>query len=150
MVVKKCRTFEAERHRDENEVMILGACAVQVHCRVLRGWGWGRMCGVRGDVESLRVQILGSPWLGSKPRCRRRRQRRRWVCWKARIGQMRVRQRVGSETYNIESAHEPDEMLPPPLPRSRPMTVLLPPLVPQLPSPMSLFAPLALLALGRL
>jgi hypothetical protein len=37
-----------------------------------------------------------------------------------RIGLMRVRQRVGSETSNIENAHEHDEMLPPPPPRSRP------------------------------
>jgi hypothetical protein len=41
MVAKKCRAFKAERHRDENEVMILGACVVQV-----RGWGclwWVRL-----------------------------------------------------------------------------------------------------------
>ena len=29
-----------------------------------------RMCGMRRDAESLRVQGLGSPWLGSKSRCR--------------------------------------------------------------------------------
>ena len=40
---------------------------------------------------------------------------------------------------NIESAREHDEMLPPP-PRSNPMTVVLPPLVPQPPSPGSLLA----------
>ncbi len=42
------------------------------------------------------------------------------------MGEMRVRQRVGSETYNIESAHERDEILSPPPPRSSPKTVILP------------------------
>jgi hypothetical protein len=60
MVAKKCGAFKAERHRDENEVVILGACAVQVYCHIIRGWG--TMCGVRRDVESLRVQDLGSHW----------------------------------------------------------------------------------------
>jgi hypothetical protein len=39
------------------------------HCCVLRRWRWGR-CEVRRNVGSLRVQGLGSPWLGSKPRCK--------------------------------------------------------------------------------
>ncbi|KAF8497751.1 hypothetical protein F5888DRAFT_1634198 [Russula emetica] len=56
MVAKKCRVFEAERHRDENEVTILGACAVQVHCRVLRGWGWGRG---RGRDAPMREADVG-------------------------------------------------------------------------------------------
>jgi hypothetical protein len=30
----------------------------------------GTMCGVRRVIESLRVQGLGLPWLGSKSRCR--------------------------------------------------------------------------------
>jgi len=41
MVAKKCRVFEAERHRDENEVTILGACAVQVHCPCPSWMGMG-------------------------------------------------------------------------------------------------------------
>jgi hypothetical protein len=56
MVVKKCCAFKAERHRDENKVTILGACAIQVHCRVLREWGWGRCAGC---VRTLRVCVSG-------------------------------------------------------------------------------------------
>ena len=43
---------KVERHRDENEVMILGACAVQVSlpCPSLMGM----MCGIDRDVESAR------------------------------------------------------------------------------------------------
>jgi len=41
-------------------------------------------------------------------------------------------------------------LVPPSPPRSRPMTVVLPPLVPQLPSPESLFASPTLLSLSRL
>jgi hypothetical protein len=52
MVAKKCRAFKAERHREENMVTILGACAVQVRCRILRGWGWGRCAGC---VRTVRV-----------------------------------------------------------------------------------------------
>jgi len=63
------RAFEVVRHRDENEVTSLGACIVQVSLLVLRGWGWGDS-GISRGAESLGVQGLGLPWLGSKPRCR--------------------------------------------------------------------------------
>jgi hypothetical protein len=51
MVAKNCRAFKGERHRDENKVTIFGACAVQVRCRVLRGWGWGQYAGCVGTLR---------------------------------------------------------------------------------------------------
>jgi hypothetical protein len=49
MVAKKCRAFKAERHRDENKVTILGACAVEfIVVFFVDGDGDGEsMCGVR-------------------------------------------------------------------------------------------------------
>jgi hypothetical protein len=61
MVAKKCRALKVERHRDKNKVTILGTCVVQVHCRILRGWGWGRCAGCRvrgaGCVRTVRVCV---------------------------------------------------------------------------------------------
>ena len=53
MVAKKYRASKAERHCDKNEVMILGACAIQLLCRVLREWGPGM------DDSKMRVCRLG-------------------------------------------------------------------------------------------
>jgi hypothetical protein len=89
------------------------------------------MCGMRKDVESLHVRGLGSPWLGVN------------------------RDAVRCET---ERAYDRDEMLPTTsstsattgAPPSCLMTVVLPPLVPQLPPPGILFASPTLLTLCRL
>ena len=49
MVAKKCRAFKVERHRDENEVAVLGACAFKFFA-VSFVDRHGTMCGMRRDV----------------------------------------------------------------------------------------------------
>jgi hypothetical protein len=51
MVVMKCRTFKAERRRDEDGVVILGACGVQVSLMWPSWMGMGTMCGCVGTLR---------------------------------------------------------------------------------------------------
>lgn len=105
----------------------------------------GTECGVRRDVERLRVQGLGSPGWGAKrdsgaePGAKEGAEDATWADANA------AARSFGSERSDIEGARERDETLPPPLPlppppRSCPATVGSPPPFPALSSPGSLFA----------
>jgi hypothetical protein len=109
MAAKECRAaraFKAERHRDENKGDdSRRLCPSRSSSLPCPSWmGMGTMCGVRRYVESLRVQGLGSPWLGSNPRCR------------GGGGGGSAGRRESVLKRSISSAHERDEMLPPPRP----------------------------------
>jgi hypothetical protein len=101
----------------------------------------GTECGVRREVERLRVQGLGSPGCGAKrdsgaePGAKVGAEDATWADANA------AARSFGSETSDIDGARERDETLPPPLPpppRSCPAAVGSPP--PPLSSPRSLFA----------
>src|SRR6266403_5080682 len=102
----------------------------------------GTGCGVRRDVERLRVHgRLGSPGWGAKRVVGAEAGVATWADANAAASSF------GSETSDIEGARERDETLqpplplpPPPPPRSCPAAVESPPPFPPLPSPGSLFA----------
>jgi hypothetical protein len=106
----------------------------------------GRGCGVRRDVERLRVQGVGSPgWGANRAAGAEARVEEEDATW---ADANAATSSLGSETSDIETARVRDETLPPPLPpppgppppaRSRPVAeAVSPPPLPPLPSPGSL------------